>query len=229
MAFTVLVFLLVILVIVVAAGLSPFIIYPVCRAFRSGLIAVRDPAFRVTPQNPWKLMHQILWRRLRWWIVGWSLVLVLYIDFFARYFGDIYSEANDSEALALLLVGLSIPAAVIGLGSLLATSCTPFAARLINSTFLVLTTWLTGSLAYLVLLISVLSIIFALTWAGLGRFVFVGYSSLMDAPGPPGDISFYFLWMVSAVLWSLPISVAIAILIWRSAHKKGEKWFRFEE
>ena len=137
-------------IIVGAAALSLFIIYPVCRAFHSGLIAVRDPALGVPPLNTWELMDEILWRELRWWIQCWSLVFVLYCGIFLL----LLLDEIKRQPLQSILMGLALPAATIGLGSLLVASCVFWAPRRVGFTSLLLTTWLTGSLACFVSLIS---------------------------------------------------------------------------
>lgn len=204
---------------IVAAAISLFIIFPVCRAFHSGLIAVRDPAIRVTPQNSWDLMDQILWRRLRWWIVGWSLGLVLYSGiFFLLSLADLMHPP-----LTPLLDGLSLPVAIIGLGSLLVASCIIWAPRRSSFAHLFLTTWLTGSLAYLVSIVSAALLMALFLEAGLKQFVIVEVRTWRYDPGVMyGAIVF-------VVFWSTLINVPIAVLLWRSARKKREKWFRFEK
>ena len=203
-------------IIIVATALSLLIIYPVCRAFHSGLIAVRDPAFRDVPQNPWELMDQILWRELRWWIQCWSLVFVLYSGMFFLLNVDDFKD----EPLQSILVGLSFPALIIGLGSLLVASCIFWAPRRIGFTSILLTTWLTGSLAYLVSLICSYLLVIDSYGTVLERFVIVG---VRRGGLSPGNM------FLSTVIWSTLINVLIAILFWRSAHKKGDRWFRFEE
>ena len=199
-------------------ALSPFIIYPVCRAFHSGLIAVSDPAIRVTPMNPWELMHQILWRRLRWWIVGWSLALVLYIGFF---FLVRYHRIFFGERLKYFLYWLSYPAAIIGLGSFLVASCVIRARRRVKFAFLFWATYGIGSLLYFLTLVGTLLVVLLYPFP---PFLILDMSPRGYDIGVGNTQGV----MASIAYWSSLIGVAITVLIWRLAHKKGGKWFRFE-
>ena len=147
--------------------------------------------------------------------MGWSLVFVLYSGVFF-----LVLMVDDPEPVELSLYGLSFPAGIIGLGSLLMASCIIWAPRRRSFASLLLTTWLSGSVAYLV---SLISAVLLLTLSD--RFVIVDMSPTGYDPGF-GNIAGA---MVSIVSWSTLINVLIGILFSWLAHKKGEKWFRFEE
>jgi hypothetical protein len=178
------------------------------RAFDRGLAAARDPMHRVTLVPAREHFRRVAWKRLRWWLPAWSLIMGSFVV--AVFFSE--SRLIDRPLLYKCLnvaSGLSIFGGQFALQLGLALWLTP---RL-------------RSVAGKVTLLSVTPVLFqviALLGVGLGfprslRWVrFVTDSGVHEMH----DVT---------PIWTVIPALALAGFLWWLCRRSGDRYFRFEE